>query len=155
MKLAVLLRRAGTPTEPQREQALALAERKAKKVTAELFEVRVCNTCHAVSRSGEEWRIAPVRDNRRWMPQARFDHQSHRQAECGDCHDAARSKRASDVAMPTIGDCSECHAGARAAEGKVTSNCLLCHGFHDSRHPWDPGFVPKGSRIAAGPHDAH
>ena len=149
-----LLRRAGTPTEPQREQALALAERKAKKVTAELFEVRVCNTCHAVSRSGEEWRIAPVRDNRRWMPQARFDHKSHRQAECGDCHDAARSKRASDVAMPTIGDCRECHAGARAAEGKITSSCLLCHGFHDSRHPWDPGFVPKGSRIAVAP-DAH
>ena len=43
---------------------------------------------------------------------------------------------------------------ARAAEDKVTSNCLLCHGFHDSRHPWDPGFVPKGSRIAVAP-DAH
>ena len=149
-----LLRRAGTPTEPQREAALALAERKAKKVTAELFEVRVCSTCHAVSRDGEQWRVAAVRYNRRWMPQARFDHRTHRQAECGECHDVSKSKLATDVAMPTIETCRKCHAGARAAEDKVTSNCLLCHGFHDSRHPWDPGFVPKGSRIAVAP-DAH
>ena len=150
-----LLRRAGSPTEPQREQALALAERKARKVSAELFEVRVCNTCHRVAREGEGWRVATVRYTRPWMPHARFDHKTHRQAECTSCHDVAKSKQASDVAMPTIERCRECHGGSRPTEGKVTSNCLLCHGFHDSRHPWDPGFVPKGSRIAAGPSDAH
>jgi predicted CXXCH cytochrome family protein len=150
-----LLRRPGGPTEPQREQALAMAERKARKVSAELFEVRVCATCHAVSRSGEEWRVAPVRTQRRWMPHARFDHKTHAQAKCGDCHDVTKSKKASDVAMPTIDACRECHAGSRPAEGKVTSNCMLCHGFHDSAHPWDPGFMPRGSRIAVGPHDAH
>lgn len=144
-----LLRRPGTPTVPQREQALALAEKKARKVSTELFEVRVCRTCHVVSRQGEAWRVAPVRNIRRWMPQARFDHRTHRQAPCADCHDVAGSKQASDVAMPSIQQCRECHAGSRPAEGKVTSNCLLCHGFHDSRHPWDPGFMPKGSRIAA------
>jgi hypothetical protein len=33
----------------------------------------------------------------------------------------------------------------------VTSNCLLCHGFHEQRHPWDPQFKPKAAtRVAAG-----
>ena len=74
---------------------------------------------------------------------------------CADCHDAARSKLATDVSMPSIETCRDCHGGSRPVEGKVTSNCLLCHGFHDSRHPWDPGFVPKGSRIASASGDAH
>jgi predicted CXXCH cytochrome family protein len=150
-----LLRRPGTPTEAQRESALALAERKARKVTTELFEVRVCKTCHTVTREGEAWRVAPVRNNRQWMPHARFNHKAHVQTPCADCHDAARSKLATDVSMPTIETCRDCHGGSRPVEGKITSNCLLCHGFHDSRHPWDPGFVPKGSRIASASGDAH
>ena len=140
-----------------RERALALAhaERKARKVATELFEVRVCSTCHGVTREGTDWRVAPVRYNRSWMPQARFDHKTHAQADCGECHDVEKSKQATDIAMPTIERCRDCHAGSKPVEGKVASNCMLCHGFHDSGHPWDPGFVPRGSRVAAGPHDAH
>jgi len=46
--------------------------------------------------------------------------------------------------MPTIKACRECHGGSRPVEGKVTSNCLLCHNFHDARFPWDPLFKPRG-----------
>jgi predicted CXXCH cytochrome family protein len=77
------------------------------------------------------------------MPSARFNHKSHAQAKCADCHDVAGSKKSSDVAMPTIKACRECHGGSRPAEGKVMSNCMLCHGFHDARYPWDPSFTPK------------
>jgi hypothetical protein len=61
----------------------------------------------------------------------------------------ATSKRASDVAMPAIARCRECHGGSLPVEGKLTSNCLLCHDFHDARHPWDPSFRPRNpARVA-------
>jgi predicted CXXCH cytochrome family protein len=148
-----LLRRVGEPSADARRGALTLASRKAKQVGDELFQVRVCATCHAVARDKDDWRIAPVRASHRWMPHARFDHKSHAQAKCGDCHDAARSTKASDVSMPAIGKCRGCHGGASPVEGKVTSNCLLCHGFHDERYPWDPSFKPKG-KPAMALHDA-
>src|ERR1700704_2069053 len=43
-----LLRRAGDPTPGERQDALGLASRKAKRVSGELFEVRVCKTCHEI-----------------------------------------------------------------------------------------------------------
>ena len=149
---AGLLRRAGEPSADERRGALALATRKAKQVGAELFEVRVCKTCHAVTREKDEWRVAPIRPNHHWMPRAIFDHKVHLHVKCADCHDVASSKKATDVAMPTIAKCRDCHGGSKPVAGKVMSNCLLCHGFHDARHPWDPQFVPKkDQRVAATP----
>ena len=152
-----LLRRSGEPSAAEREAALRLAQVKARKVGEELFEVRVCATCHAVTRtppaarapSEPEWRVAPVRATTEWMPRALFNHKAHVQAKCADCHDLSASRKAADVAMPTIKTCRECHAGSRPVEGKVMSNCMLCHSFHDARHPWDPAFTPKGARKAA------
>ena len=135
-----LLRRAGEPGAGERQDALRLASRKAKQVTKELFEVRVCATCHGVSR---DWKIAPVRASNTWMPKARFDHKSHGTAKCADCHASAKSKSANDLAMPAIDTCRKCHGGSRPEPKKVTSNCLLCHGFHDAAHPWDPQAVKR------------
>jgi hypothetical protein len=149
-----LLRRVGEPTADERRGALGLASRKARQVSAELFEVRVCKTCHAVSRTqgakaqAAEWTIAPIRANNHWMPHARFDHKSHASAPCADCHGVAKSKSASDVAMPPIAKCRDCHGGSKPVEGKLTSSCLLCHGFHDAAHPWDPSFRPRGTARA-------
>jgi hypothetical protein len=141
-----LLRRVGEPTAADRAGALGLAREKARKVGEEMFEVRVCKTCHAVTRDGGEWRVAPVRSTTEWMPQARFFHKTHAHAKCAGCHAVATSKKASDVSLPSIKACRDCHGGSRPAEGKVMSNCLLCHGFHDAKHPWDPSFTPKGVR---------
>jgi len=147
-----LLRRVGEPSAADRQNALALAGRKAKQVSTELFEVRVCKTCHSIERAGDDWKVAPVRANNTWMPHARFDHKSHQQAKCANCHAVAQSKEASDVAMPTIKACRECHGGSRPAEGKVTSNCMQCHGFHDPAHAWDPNFKPRaGAKVAGAP----
>jgi hypothetical protein len=150
-----LLRRAGAPEDSQRRAALELATRKARHVSEELFEVRVCKTCHEVAREAGGWRVAPIRANRSWMPHARFDHRAHGQVKCADCHDVANSKKSSDVAMPAIAKCRECHGGSKPVEGKLTSNCLLCHGFHDSRHAWDPGFKPRSpARVVQGDGNA-
>jgi hypothetical protein len=148
-----LLRRAGA-SEGERQDALRLATRKAHQVAADLFEVRVCHTCHEVLREAPataipSWKIAPVRTTNRWMPAARFDHRSHLQTKCAECHDVAHSKSGNDVAMPGIESCRECHGGSHPQSGKVTSNCLLCHDFHESQHPWDPGFKPRKPGIVA------
>ena len=149
---AGLLRRAGEPSADERRGALSLASRKAKQVGAELFEVRVCKTCHAVTREQQGWSVAAIRPNHHWMPRAIFDHKVHLHVKCADCHDVAGSKQAADVAMPTIEKCRDCHGGSKPVEGKVMSNCLLCHGFHDARHPWDPLFTPKGAtRVTKAP----
>jgi len=146
-----LLRRVAQPSEAQREGALALAKAKASRVAQDLFETRVCKTCHEVHRvegdKGVAWTVARVRPNDRWMPQARFDHKSHRQARCDDCHDVKTSKSSTDVAMPAIAACRECHGGSQPVEKKVTSNCLMCHGFHVKENPW-PGQAASG-RVAA------
>ena len=141
-----LLRRVGQPNEAERRVALALASKKAKQVSEELFEIRVCKTCHELIRTGEgdakEWNVLEVRANNAWMPSARFDHKSHLSSKCADCHNVAKSSKSSDVAMPTIESCRNCHGGSRPVEKKVTSNCLMCHGFHEAKHPWDPDFKP-------------
>lgn len=151
-----LLRRVGEPSAAERQNALALAGRKAKLVAHDLFEVRVCKTCHEVANDGKAWSVKEVKASHGWMPQARFDHKSHAQTPCLECHDVRRSKKSSDVAMPTIQTCRRCHGGSRPASGKVTSNCLLCHGFHDAKHNWDPQFKPRKppARVAQGTSDA-
>jgi hypothetical protein len=139
-----LLRRVGQPSESQRKVALDLAKRKADRVAADLFEVRVCSTCHAVGTGDAGWIIAPVRVASRWMPHARFDHRSHAQSKCADCHDVARSMDSGDIAIPDIETCRECHGGSKPVEKKVTSSCMLCHGFHDASHPWNPADRKPG-----------
>jgi predicted CXXCH cytochrome family protein len=64
----------------------------------------------------------------RWFPFARFSHDSHRMLECTACHDAANSTQTSDVLMPAIDTCRQCHN--RTATG-VRSDCLECHQYHD------------------------
>ncbi len=149
-----LLRRVGQPSESERRVALALAKRKAERVAVDLFEVRVCNACHEVEREdashGGAWKVAPVRIAVRWMPQARFSHKTHAQSKCADCHDVDRSMDSSDVAIPAIETCRDCHGGSKPVEKKLTSSCMLCHGFHDPSHPWNPGTKPRAVAEARG-----
>jgi hypothetical protein len=128
-------------TEDQRRRALAFARGKAQQVGVDLFEKRVCVVCHGVTRDDSKlqaegtdvpWTIAPVHLANTWMPKARFDHSKHRtaQSECKDCHRAERSQRSSDVSLPDIASCRECHTGNLPAPGKVVSTCISCHGYH-------------------------
>lgn len=118
------------------------ARTRAAAAATELFEKTSCVVCHQVTRvpgPGKvgtpgadlpQWKIAPVTASHAWMPKASFDHASHRQAPCGDCHLAAKSGKASDVLMPTIKECRDCHVGSEPVVGKVKSDCAMCHGYH-------------------------
>ena len=132
----------------ERQNVLAAANRQALAVLDELFGKReVCSRCHEVSRIEAEphWTVAPVRINSQWLPRARFTHAKHASMSCTSCHDIAGSTRSSDVALPDIGKCRECHVGARAVLGKVTSDCAACHRFHAGEHLWQDGSARKAS----------
>jgi hypothetical protein len=72
-----------------------------------------------------------------WMPRARFDHAAHVSETCVSCHGKApESKHATDILIPGIARCRECHGGA-GSSAKVASDCLMCHTFHlPSRGLW-------------------
>ncbi len=142
----------GAVTEEQRQRALAWARAKAGKVAQDLFEARVCIVCHEVVKmtgpgGGQDaiaWNVAPVHVAASWLPKARFDHDRHRTYKCEDCHDkVAKSRKSSDIAIPGIATCRQCHAGSEPAANKVVSTCVACHEFHI------PGHAPMGKRADA------
>jgi hypothetical protein len=165
---------ASTPivTDEQRRRALAYARGKAQQIGVDLFEKRACVVCHDVRRDNKAllaegsafqpggtaakpegnptvpWTIAPVQVAGTWMPKARFDHGKHRtaQTECKDCHQAERSRQSSDVLIPDIASCRECHAGNTPIPGKVVSTCISCHDFHLAGVKPRPVAAPTGAK---------
>jgi len=64
------------------------------------------------------------------MPAARFDHDAHRLESCASCHGNVRdSTSASDILLPRIARCRECHADP-GKPAKIDSPCLQCHQHH-------------------------
>jgi hypothetical protein len=129
-------RRPGQAVSRQEQiEALAWAREKSRKVGDTLFNGRACTVCHTVTAGtgGEDaWRIAPVRVAGEWYTKAIFTHAKHKsEMECEDCHKASTSKAATDLLMPGIDNCRQCHGGEHA-EGKVESTCISCHGYHES-----------------------
>jgi len=131
----------------ERERLLQQARARAFAVARDLFERRTCHDCHEISATGrpdDPWKVEAARLTSEWMPSARFNHARHATTitGCDRCHDAASSDEATDVLIPTIADCRECHGSGdphRNPAALVESSCTLCHGFHDTRHgAWTP-----------------
>ena len=121
--------------EAEQRRARDWVDTQSLKIARELLEKRVCVDCHVVTHVPdkvglEQWRVEPVQLTSDWMPRARFDHAAHISETCVSCHSKApESKYASEILLPTISRCRECHGGAETA-AKVTSDCLMCHPFH-------------------------
>lgn len=127
-------RRPGAPALSRQEQfeALSWARERARMVTDTLFTGKACVTCHTVNRDAKsgDWTVAPVRVAGQWYVEARFSHARHGTMQCVDCHaGATESHDASDLLVPGIDNCRQCHAGANT-RGKVASTCIACHDFH-------------------------
>lgn len=118
--------------DAQRVEALRWAQQMTARTASELIDKRSCKICHTVTRTPEQapgWSIAPVRLANHWLPLARFNHSKHVTTACTDCHDVRASKQSSDVLLPGIGKCRECHDGGDES-AHLPSTCLTCHGFH-------------------------
>jgi hypothetical protein len=142
---AVVRRRPGTPlAEPERLEALAWAEQRAAAARSFVFDdLRGCGTCHDVDRGGPEFKIAPVLLQTQFLPKAQFNHGKHTTVSCEGCHAARASIASSDVLIPGIATCRNCHGG-ESAGAKVRSTCISCHDFHK------PGIGPLKPYTKAG-----
>jgi hypothetical protein len=65
----------------------------------------------------------------RYFPLAKFDHARHELVTCESCHSGARtSQQSSDILVPGIATCRQCHnQKPQAAEAR----CFECHNYHD------------------------
>jgi len=139
--------------EPMRPVRNAAEWVEARTATVErLLWSKTCAECHTleVRRAGLVRRpglasqdpalprVVPTNVRVRWMPHARFDHRPHQMASCVSCHAAQTSRETSDVLMPSIATCQQCHTPTRGAE----SRCFECHEYHDwaAAKPAKPGF---------------
>ena len=122
-------------SQSEQRRALDWAERQSLRIARELLEDRLCSDCHEISKipgkeGFEQWHLEPPVLAKRWMPLAQFNHASHTTEKCTTCHqDADKSERSSDVLLPEIAVCRECHGGAEDPV-KIPSDCLMCHRFH-------------------------
>jgi len=95
---------------------------------------KTCKECHAISFHADQPLPVVAKSNitARWFPNASFDHDQHRLVSCESCHARARtSQETSDVLLPGIATCVQCHNST--AEG-AESRCFECHTYHDWRN---------------------
>ena len=146
-------RRPGAVSLSQEGRSLALtwAQDHANDAAGDLFERRVCKDCHAISINPDPahlspWQVNPVRLTRVWLPKSFFEHNRHTTYQCVQCHapDGKQviSNKSSDVLVPSIRVCRDCHAGERSTVA-LASTCIDCHKFHipgmDLMKPWVAG----------------
>lgn len=150
---------AGNDTGRDLQLARKWAANEADKNAKILFtsaEEGTCLECHEVSSNPKNtespWKVAAVNIPSRWLPHSKFPHEKHmtdaknpdekkdpskaKEADdpnkkCTECHDVMKSDKSSDVNIPTIEKCRECHVGSNQAKTRVSSTCDTCHNFHN------------------------
>jgi len=121
--------------------AFACAAEAAAEDIREQFTVRGCVSCHIVEQHAvpdiySRYQVHPVRLAADYFPPARFNHASHLvmreetgDAACAECHKAQDSRVSTDLLIPDIGTCVECHSDVRKP-GYVPLQCIDCHAYH-------------------------
>src|SRR3546814_11205017 len=80
--------------------------------------------------------VEAVHQTPRFLGKGWFDHDAHKETACADCHTTApRSKQASDLLVPGLSHCRDCHvgeSGARPAkvETATASPFAMCPEYH-------------------------
>ncbi len=127
-----------------RDRVAAEARTEALKVAEDLFERRACVNCHTVTPSDGDvpWNVEPVQLTEVFFPHTIFSHASHDTdaAGCDNCHNATQSSVATDLLIPDIEVCRDCHGSGKSGRNSSTqipSTCVMCHGFHfESKEPY-------------------
>jgi predicted CXXCH cytochrome family protein len=103
----------------------------------ELLWRKTCKQCHtldfeeALQQAGLP-RVLPANMPAVWNRWATFSHDAHQALDCSSCHTAvAKSKETSDVLIPSIQLCRNCHNGDPAQGGHAENRCFECHQYHD------------------------
>ena len=104
----------------------------------------LCGECHLPGNPAQgALAVAPVTQRDRFMLHGWFDHAAHTQETCSSCHAADTSGSATDLLLPDLSSCQDCHEGEASRTAEVPSSCAMCHSYH-----------PPGSTSAAPPRIA-
>lgn len=118
-----------------RTEALVWAESRANQAATDIFERQACAVCHVMTKNEEDeipWQIEPVALTKKWLPKADFTHEGHETMVCLDCHQADKSDLSSDVLIPDIENCQQCHGGLES-KNLIPNTCIDCHDFHQAK----------------------
>lgn len=128
----------------------------------------LCTDCHVVTDTGaaditRRFAVQPVSLNDHYLRQGAFPHGKHLtfegktgQAACVACHTGVtRSKASSDVLVPGVANCRQCHGAPAkslfAGTPKAGDSCDTCHVYHEpASGPLPPGHGGTPARIATG-----
>ncbi|MSU23486.1 MAG: hypothetical protein EXS32_06635 [Opitutus sp.] len=104
-----------------------------------------CAYCHTVTpRENAAPVVTPPRIPDRWLLHARFSHAKHGTMACAECHTAAgTSERTSDILIPGIQSCTQCHG----PKGGAAAGCTVCHTYHNQ----PPALLPLAKSAGARP----
>ncbi|MFQ5960392.1 MAG: hypothetical protein ACE5MG_03275 [Candidatus Methylomirabilales bacterium] len=93
-----------------------------------------CSFCHTLSYVPDKLpKVAPTAIPIRWLRHSAFNHDAHRMLACTECHNAGESQETTDVLLPSIATCRDCHHDA----GGAHSGCVECHLYHDKTRERD------------------
>ena len=94
---------------------------------------KTCKECHTLQQQPNRLPIvANSGITQRWFQHANFDHRAHRLLDCTSCHtQALKSRETSDVLLPGIKICQQCHRSGRAQAEAAEGRCFECHSYHD------------------------
>lgn len=65
-----------------------------------------------------------------WLTKSKFNHGVHRVVTCVSCHLKMDSVQTTDVLLPDVKNCQECHK-----QGGARAGCMECHVYHDKKNP--------------------
>ncbi|MBV9340696.1 MAG: hypothetical protein JO159_07370 [Acidobacteria bacterium] len=123
------------PATPPPTSAQNWVEQRASTAERLLWE-KNCKICHVVTEGGGNGlptsvkAVIPVR----WFPHAEFDHEAHRMMDCTACHlNIPQSKLTTDINIPGIEICRDCHKQNGSRAGAAEGRCFECHSYHDWR----------------------
>ena len=114
-----------------------------------------CFDCHTLFRT-PRLAVLPVHLPRTFLSRGAFDHRvaAHRvdsqgRPACARCHEATASDTATDLLLPRISECAECHGRSKAQEPlAAAATCETCHSFHAPSRPTPKPPVPAFVSVA-------
>ncbi len=109
----------------------------------------VCGECHLPGTTNGRVDVVPVNLPDRFMMHGYFDHAAHDQEECSTCHAAETSESATDLLLPDLAICRDCHMGEEAIEAEVPSSCAMCHSYHVPTGPAPLDHPSERQNVAA------
>lgn len=132
-----------------------------------------CTKCHFTEKTNDinnPWNVIPPNLPDSWMSHNRFRHDRHASVECTLCHSRSGQKSetvdlksfypkmsteagesasiyasvaATDILMPRIDVCRNCHGHDSPVAASVTDKCVDCHDYH---HETRSKLWPEGIR---------